>query len=183
MKRQHLLISLLGLLLGFLMICGGLFLFLIRYLPNLELAIRALILNHQERLSYFGLCLFLSGLLFLAALFRLSRRRYFLLKMGGVSIEDRVLAHFAEESLQKFFPGQSVACEVFGRAQGKIEIMANIPPLSESSREHILNEIERVLVLTLKKQCQYDGEFVFNVSFHPHQAAASSRSSESRYPS
>ena len=165
MKHQHLLISLMGLLLGFVMVCSGIFLFLARYVPVIELAIRSLFFNHLTGLSYCGLVLFFCGVLFLIAIARLSRRRYFLLKMGGVSMEDRLLAHFAQESIQKFFPDKSIACEVVARTSGKIEIMANLPFLAEEQREHILTEIERVLVLTLRKQCQYDQSFIFNVSF------------------
>ncbi len=165
MKSQHLLISLVGLLLGFAMVCLGIFLFLARYVPAIELALRSLFLNHLKEFSYCGLALFFCGVLFLVALARLSRRRYFLLKMGGVSIEDRLLAHFAQESIQKFFPDKSIACEVLARTNGKIEIMANLPFLAEQQREHILAEIERVLVLTLRKQCQYEQGFIFNVSF------------------
>lgn len=165
MKTQHLLISLVGLLLGFVMVCGGIFIFLVRFVPAIELSLRSLILHHLAGLSYCGLALLFCGVLFLTALARLSRRRYFLLKMGGVSVEDRLLAHFAEESLQKFFPDQAVACEVLSRAHGKIEIMANIPYLAEKRRDHILSEIERILILTLRKQCQYERDFILNVSF------------------
>lgn len=165
MKRQHLLISLVGLLLGFVLVCFGIFLFLSRYVVSVELTLHALFFNHLKGLSYCGLALLTTGLVFLVALARLNRRQYFLLKMGGVSIEDRLLTHFAQESLQKFFPDQSIDCEVLARTNGKIEILANLPHLAEQQRDHILSEMERVLVLTLRKQCQYTRDFIFNVSF------------------
>ncbi|MFC2049121.1 hypothetical protein ACFLR2_00395 [Chlamydiota bacterium] len=165
MKKQHLLISLVGLMLGFMMVGAGTFLFLVQYVPAVKWALRSLILFHLEGLSACGLVLLFCGVLFLTALARLNQRRYFLLKMGGVSIEDRLLAHYAQESLQKFFPDQPVACEILSRAHGKIEIMANIPQIPEIRREHILSEIERALILMLRKQCQYERDFIFNVSF------------------
>jgi|GEM_PF-6086226 len=165
MKKQQLLNSLVGLLLGFFMLASGAFFFLTRYVLSFELALRSLVLNHLHALSNSGLIVFFCGCLFLFLLARLNRRTYLLLKMGGVSVEDRLIAHFAQKNLQKFFPDQLVECEVVARAKGKIEILANLPYLANHKKEHILTEIERVLVSTLRKQCQYEKDFLFNVSF------------------
>jgi len=164
MRAEHLLISLVGLLLGFFLIFCGVILFLVPFVPHLAQVAQAITLHHLNGLSYFGLTLLFLGLFFLTLLVWLNRRRYLLFKMGGVSIEDRLIAHFARETLQKLFPGQRIECDVVVKRKKRIEILANIPILGDGEEER-LRDVEKVLAAILKKQCQYDREFILNVSY------------------
>ena len=166
MKSAHLFVSLIGLFLGFFLIFAGIFLFAAPYIPALSSALRSLVINHLESLSTFGLILLFMGALTLTLLMLLNRRRYFLLKMGGVSVEDSLISHFAQESVQKFFPDQTVECDVIVKRGGKLEILANIPHLPEETKSQTLHAIEKELTVLLLKQCQYTRDFTLNLSFH-----------------
>lgn len=168
MRTEHLLSSLLGLCLCFLMLLVGIFLFLIPYLPGCAEALRILVVHHMHGISFCGLALSASGAVILVFLVWLNRRRYLLLKMGGVSVGDRLLAHYAKESLQTLFPGKLIDCDVVVRRKKKIEIMVNLPFVAEQKQERTLADIEERLSALLLKQCQYDRSFILNVSFSTH---------------
>ena len=165
MRTEHLLISLVGLCLAFLMLFGGIFLFFSPYVPLFERTLHSLFFQHLMGVSYFGLALFFLGVMFLSMLVWLNRRRYLLLKMGTVSVEDRLIAHFAKTSLQTLFPDQPIECDVIVKKKKKLEILANVPFVQEEDQERTFKEIERVLVSVLQKQCQYDRDFTLNVNF------------------
>lgn len=165
MRGSHILISLVGLVIGFLMLSAGSFLFLTASLPQASQAARFVLQHHLEGLSYCGLVIFFLGLLFLSLLFYLNRRRYLLLIMGNVSVDEKVVAQCVHQSLEFFFPGQPVESDLILTRSGRIKIFANIPTLSEENREHTLQEIEAALNRLLIKQFFYNRPFLFNVSF------------------
>lgn len=151
MRTEHLLISLGALLISFFLIACGLFLLIF---PEATFDFRTI-----------GIASMSMGALLLLVFFLTSRRRYLLIKMGGVAIHERVVQHCAKEALQGLFPKQAIECDVIIMRKGKVEILANIPYLSEEKREQKLQEIETVLGATLLKYCGCKGSFIFNVSF------------------
>ncbi len=160
MRAEHLLISLTGLFFCFIMVFAGIFLFFAPNIPNFAENLD----RHLTAISRMGLALFLLGALFLTFLLMLNKRRYLLLKMGGVSIEDSLIAHFAKESLQPLFPNKLIDCDCVIK-RNHIEILANLPFVDLESREETLIECEKRLKVVLQRQCQYDKEFIYNVSF------------------
>lgn len=151
MRTEHLVFSLCALLFcTFLIGCGLFFLFITEPLLN------------PRMLGLFFCC---SGAFLLLIFFFLSKRRFLLLQMGGVSVHECVLRAFAYQTLQELFPSSEVACEVIIHKKRKVEILANIPYLSEKNREHKLREIETHLTTALLKQCGWKEPFIFNVSF------------------
>lgn len=165
MRTEHLFLSLLGLAVGFMLVFAGFLLFLPPFIPFYAKFLQALVEQHLTGISYFGLSLFFLGVLFLTLFNLLNQRRYLLIKMGGFTVKDRVVAHFAKETLEKLFPGQGVDCSVIIRNKRRIEILANIPHVEEKDRESTLQGIENALADVLQKQFHYDHEFLFNVSF------------------
>lgn len=151
MRTEHLFFSLAGLLLSFILIGGGLFFILF---PHVIFDLRSV--------GIFSVSL---GVFLLLIFFLLSRRRYLLLKMGGVEINEKLLCRFAQDTLQNLFPLHSVECDLILHKKGKIEILAHIPYLSEERREEKLEEIESALSVALLKYCGWKGSFIFNVSF------------------
>ncbi len=146
MRAEHLLITVSALLLSFFLYGIG------------------TLLIAFELLAW-GLVSFLFGTLFLFLFYLVSRRRYMLIRMGSVAIDEKVIRQFAEDALQGLFPNQKIACEAIVHTKGKIEILADIPYLSEQRREQKLEEIETALCTTLLKHCGWKGTFIFNVSF------------------
>jgi hypothetical protein len=165
MRTEHLLISLVGLLLGFILLFVGVFLFFVPYFESFLQILKQLITHHLAEISYLGSAIFFLGIVLLFLLLWLNRRRYLLIKMGTVSLQDRLIAYYAKESLQNLFPGQAVDCDVIVKRKKKVEILANLPFVEEENQENTLKEIEKELVAILHKQCQYDREFILNVSF------------------
>ena len=165
MRAEHLVTSILGLLFSFFLLIGGFLLFLPPFIPTWASALQTLFLNHLTGVSYFGLTLLFLGVFFLTLFAWLNRRSYLLLKMGGVSVKDQLVAHFAKTSIEKLFPGQAVECDVIVRKKKRVEILANLPFVEEKEQEGTLRTIEKELVVVLLKQCQYDQEFTLNVSF------------------
>lgn len=147
------------------MIFVGMFLFTAFYLPLFAQSLRVLVNQHMAEVSYLGLASFFLGVVFLSLLIWLNRRRYFLFAMGTVSVQDRLIAYYAKESLQSLFPGQAVECDVIVKRKKKIEILANIPLVAEEKQESTLREVEQALISMLHKYCQYEREFILNVSF------------------
>lgn len=165
MRSEQLLISLLGLLLGFVLIFLGGVLF---FIPSLSLQeLSQVALHFKIPLIYLPFFPVIVGTLILAACFRLNRRRYLLCKMGGFSVEDRLVAYFIEEKLQQMFPGKKVECDVLIKGKEKVEILANIPYVSEKNRQEIFEKIEVLLSALLRKQCHFQKDFIFNVGFLP----------------
>ncbi len=151
MRIEHLLFSLIALLLSFLFVFCGLFLLLF---PDAVLNLKAI-----------GITMLSLGVFLLLFFPLLVRRRYLLLKMGGVAIHERLVRHFAKESLQALFPNHTIDCDVILHKKGKVEILATIPYLSEMRREQKLEEIETHLSASLLKYCGCKDPFIFNVSF------------------
>lgn len=144
MRLEHILISLMALVIGFGLIALGVWLFL--------------------NASPFGFTfLILGGTLLLLFSF-LSRRRYVLIQMGGAAIQDRVIAHFATKCLQNLFPSQKITCDVVVHRKGKIEIRATLPTIDENEREETFLEIETKLAIMLAENCGIKDPFLFNVS-------------------
>lgn len=108
----------------------------------------------------------LTGCLLLTLFFFLSRRRYILIQMGGTSVQDRVIAHFARKCLQSLFPSQKVACDVVIHRKGKIEILAAIPPIAEGEEERTFNDIEAALSVVLAENCGIKAPFLLNLSYN-----------------
>ncbi len=152
MRAEQLLLSLVALLLSFSLLAGGLFLVLF---PEAHLYLRVV----------GGLSLGIGALLLL--LFYLtSRRRYLLIKMGGVAIHERLIRHYAQETLEELFPScETIDCDVIVHKKGKVEFLARIPYLSDTKRAERLEEIETKLSALLVKYCGCKGPFIFNVSF------------------
>ncbi len=147
MRTEHLLVWLTALLLSFALIAFGA-LFLLN--PD----------NVLDR-DTIGIVSISCGLFFLILVFFSSRRRYLLFKMGGLAIHERVLNHYVQQELKTFFPNKIVDCDVIVHRKGKVEILANIPYLSEEK----LEEMETSVAASLSKYCGYKGPFLFNVSF------------------
>jgi len=151
MRTEHLLISLIALLLSFLLLTGGVLLLIF---PDAALDLQTI-----------GIICMGVGALLLLVFSLASRRRYLLLKMGGVAIHERLVHHFAKETLEELFPKHHIDCDVILHKKGKVEILANIPYLSDERREQKLQEIETRLSAALLKYCGCKGSFIFNVSF------------------
>ncbi len=151
MRIEHLFLSLFALLLSFCLLFCGLFLLIF---PEVVLDLRVI-----------GAVFLSAGVLLLPIFTLASRRRYLLLKMGGVSIHEKLVRHFAKEALCALFPGQAVDCDVILHKKGKVEILAAIPYLSKERRDQKLEEIETKLSADLLKYCGCNGTFIFNVSF------------------
>jgi len=151
MRTEHLLISLAALVLSFLLCGVGFFLF---FFPEAIVNVRL-----------WGLIFFSFGVALLATFSLLTRRRYLLIKMGGVSIHEKLLRHFASETLRELFPHHKIACDVTVHRKGRVEIMAQIPYLSEERQEQKLEEIEQALSAAFLKYCGWKEPFIFNVSF------------------
>lgn len=151
MRIEQLLYSLVALLLSFFLLASGLLLLMY---PDTVLNVRAI-----------GIGSISIAVLLLLIFFFTSRRRYLLLKMGGVSVHERVVQHFAKQTLQELFPYQKIDCDVILHKKGKVEILANIPYLSDVRREQKLREMETQLSATLLKYCGCEDAFILNVSF------------------
>lgn len=146
MRIEHLLLSFAALLLGALLIGGGLF-FLLTPVTTLDFATMGWIS------TVCGVLLFLLFSIFM-------RRRYLLIEMGGVAIHEKLVRYFAKEALQELYPGILIDCDVILHRKGKIEILANIPSLTEEQLEAIETHLSAVLL----KYCGYKEAFLFNVN-------------------
>jgi hypothetical protein len=166
MKPSHLLISLVGLIMGLSMVLAGVFLLAALYVPFITQVLRSIVLNHLEGLSLFGFLLLLSGIIFLTLLSWLNRRHYLLFKMGEISVEEGVVAECALRRLQTFFPDQRICCDVVLNLRGDIEIIANLPPLQKGVEKKTLRAIEKDLSHLLQKQFHYTRPFLFNVNYY-----------------
>ena len=151
MRIEHLFLSLIALFLSFCLISCGLFVWIF---PDVLLDLRTI-----------GIVFVSAGAVLFLVFFLMMRRRYLLLKMGGVSVHEKLVRRFAKDSLQELFPNQSVDCDVIFHKKGKIELLANIPYLSDEKREEKLEEIEARLSADFLKYCGCRDPFVFNVSF------------------
>ncbi|MEZ5315570.1 MAG: hypothetical protein R3E91_05130 [Chlamydiales bacterium] len=150
MRIERILISLTALFLSCFLIVFG---FLLWAFPE--------ILIDLESVGVFFLSL---GFLLLLLFLFLMRRRYLLLKMGGVSIDERLVVHFVKEVLKELFPKSKVDCDVILHKHQKMEILANIPYLSEESCEPQLEEIETRLSAELLKHFGLNYAFIFNLN-------------------
>ncbi|MCC5831909.1 MAG: hypothetical protein JJU12_02575 [Chlamydiales bacterium] len=151
MRIEHIVLSLIALFLSFCLIACGL---LVLIFPEVTFDLRKV-----------GIFCLSGGLLLLLVFALMMRRRYLLLKMGGAAVHEKLIRHFAKEAVQNLFPSQSVDCDVILHKKGKIEILANLPYLSDIRREEKLKEIEVKLSADLLKYCGCKDPFIFNVSF------------------
>lgn len=110
------------------------------------------------------MCIFCAFVLTLCFM-QLCRRRYLLVKMGGMEIQDKVLAQVAHKSIASFFPGMEVSCSARIYRKKKVEIVANLPYVTFEEQEQMLTNIEQKLANTFAHQCGLTREFLFNVSF------------------
>lgn len=155
MKTRDIVISLIGLLISFLLMGGGFFFLL----PSLHPILSSF-------LSTIGLGMMGVGFILLVSLYTLSRRRYLLIRMGGVSVHRQIIGLLLQEKLHELFPEKEVQCEVEIHKKGKVEVFAKIPYfLDEHERERKLHNLELVLTRTLAKEFDMEKEFIFNVSF------------------
>lgn len=146
MRTEHLLLSLITLILGFLLIGGGLF-FLLAPTMTLDFA----------KIGWISMG---CGVLFLLLFSLFMQRRYLLIEMGGLEIHEKVVRHFAKETLEELFPGVSIDCDIIIHRKGKVEILANLPSLTNER----LDEVETHLSATLLRYCGYKEAFLFNVN-------------------
>lgn len=163
MRSEHLLFSLIGLVFCALLFAIGCFFFLIPYVPTVEVIFKNLINGETPLISNVGIACMLFSVFILSCFALLSRRRYLLVRMGGVSIHQRVVREIATLSLAEIFPESFIECEALIKRKGKIEILANVGDLAEN-REIKLETIERTLAAAFLK-CGIDKEFLLNVRF------------------
>ncbi|MCH9609413.1 MAG: hypothetical protein S4CHLAM45_05540 [Chlamydiales bacterium] len=158
MRLESTLISLIALLLGTLLFFTGLFL----VIPFFQLNLVSYLGGHLVSL---GVLLIFFSMILLSCFTLLCKRRYLLVKMGGVSIQDRVFAEVARMSIAPFFPGKEVNCRSVIHGKRKVEILANLPYVKIEEQEMTLEKIEKTLALTLARRCGLTSEFLLNVSF------------------
>lgn len=165
MRLSQLVISLVGLLIGFLIVGLGVFLLMAAYVESVTLIFQKIKASGFQNLPFFGSFFLLGGLLLLFALFFLNKRQYLLFEMGGVSVDSGLIADYAYQNLKNLFPDDAVKCEVFVRRKNQLEIVADIPEPHEEEKEFTLEKIEISLSSLLKKQFQYTRPFILNLSF------------------
>ncbi|NGX61569.1 MAG: hypothetical protein K940chlam9_01056 [Chlamydiae bacterium] len=149
-RKEQLFLSLVALLMGFSLLFGGIFCLLFPAFVIDKLALVG------------GICLGAGTLLLILFTF-LSRRRYFLLKMGEVAIHEALITEYAKTCLDEIFPNRKGRCEVVVRRDQTVEILAKLPYLSEEGMEKSLEEVEKKLTTALQKNCGYTRPFIFNV--------------------
>ncbi len=145
MSGSKLLFSLVALLFSFFVIAIGLVLL---FLPHLGRVI-------QSYSSGIGSTLLVVGVLLLFAFYKMCRPSRLLLRMGGayqLKVENSVIQQLVEKELK-------VECKINILKKGTIEILADMPYLSEER----LEKIEEDLTLLFVRELGYPREFVLNV--------------------
>ncbi len=110
----------------------------------------------QSYASGIGATLLIVGALLLFTFYRMCRPSRLLLKMGGayqLKVESSVIQQLVEKELK-------MECKINILRKGTIEILADMPYLSE---EH-LEKIEEDLTLLFVRELGYPREFILNVT-------------------
>ena len=110
----------------------------------------------QSYASGIGATLLIVGALLLFTFYRMCRPSRLLLKMGGayqLKVESSVIQQLVEKELK-------MECKINILRKGTIEILADMPYLSE---EH-LEKIEEDLTLLFVRELGYPREFIFSVA-------------------
>lgn len=158
MRLESALISSIALLLSLILFFLGIF-FLI---PFSQAKVANFITSHLVDIGVISL---LFAVLLVACFIPLCRRRYLLIEMGDIRIQEQVLGEIAQKSLASFFPGKEVSCLAYVRQKHKVEILANLPYVGVEDQEQVLGQIEEKLAQVFAHQCGLTRKFLLNVSF------------------
>lgn len=167
MKSGNLLYSAAQFFFSVLILLLGAVLIGLEYAPHLRAQIAHFFLSSSHSFAFLGCVVLGCGLLLLIGFSRMHRGIYYTLAMGEKKtiVEHAVIQGYVAASLRELFPEQELHVDVSIAANGKIEVFAELPPLSLEEQQGLLEKVEKELATLFKKQLVYSKDFSFSVVF------------------
>lgn len=148
-----------------LFLIGGLFLGL-EHAPQFRAAIAQFFIENSGNLSAIGYGTIAFAFLLLCGFFAMNRGSYYQIEMQRhrAQVEPHVVREYVQSYWREIFPGQNPQTDVVFHGKRKIEILAQVPDISEDDLNSLLPQIEEELGLLLSHAFGYRREFLLTIT-------------------
>jgi hypothetical protein len=149
------------------LLLGG-FLMVLPSAPAIRFRLAQTLTDNSFTLFAWGLLVFTLGFLLLASFYVIDRKQFLQVKMGGVErhtiIEEGLIKDYIENYWSALFPNSPTKCLVIVHPDQKLELIVNLPTMSDQECQAVLKRIEKEVSHLLAHKLGYLNDFILTLT-------------------